>query len=243
MLLDLVSSLRSQLRIAEPDVTLTDYGLALETALFAYLLLRGGNRRSSLRTWFAVFFGSASVASLAGGTVHGLALEPEMVGHRILWSATLIAIGVTALSAWVIGSRIQFSPSVARRVWLAATLEFVGYCAVVLSVTQKLLVAIVDYLPAAVDLLVVFSSLYARSRERHALIGLGGLVLTFVAAGVQQGKVGIHPVYFDHNALYHLIQAVAFAMLFWSARRLVEYPEASKAGQERGIVASALGER
>ncbi len=42
-----------------------------------------------------------------------------------------------------------------------------------------------------------------------------------VAAGVQQLGIALHPVYFDHNALYHLIQAVAVLMLFLSARGIV----------------------
>ena len=34
------------------------------------------------------------------------------------------------------------------------------------------------------------------------------------AAGVQQGRVDVHPVYFDHDVLYHLIQAVALVLMF-----------------------------
>ena len=37
--------------VAEPDVTFTDYGLAIECALFTYLLYRKGDRREALRTW------------------------------------------------------------------------------------------------------------------------------------------------------------------------------------------------
>lgn len=57
--------------ITEPDVTLTDYGLALECVLFTYLLHQQGHWRNSIRAWFILFFGSVGLAALAGGTVHG----------------------------------------------------------------------------------------------------------------------------------------------------------------------------
>jgi hypothetical protein len=49
-----------------------------------------------------------------------------------------------------------------------------------------------------------------------------GLALTFVAAAVQQAHVTVHPR-LGHNALYHLIQGIALALVFtcarWIARR------------------------
>jgi hypothetical protein len=55
-----------------------------------------------------------------------------------------------------------------------------------------------------------------------ALAGAGGMTLTFAAALVQQRRVALHRVYFNHNALYHAIQAVAIGLLFWSARQLLQ---------------------
>lgn len=59
---------------------------------------------------------------------------------------------------------------------------------------------------------------YARERERHVLVAVLGLPLTFVAAAVQQAGVALHPTYFDHNALYHLVQAVALWLFFLGFR-------------------------
>jgi len=206
--------------MTEPDVTLTDYGLAIECAAFTYLLCRGEGRQP-LRVWFALFFGSAGVAALIGGTVHGFFLDPATTGARILWPATLLAIGATTLAAWAIGARIQFSGRVARRIAIAATLEFVGYALVVVFVAQAFAVAILNYVPAAVFLLVVFFVAYRRTRARPVLVGTLGLAATFLASAVQQGEVALHPVYFNHNALYHVIQAGALLMLFHGARSLI----------------------
>src|SRR2546429_5965796 len=104
--------------MTEPDVALTDYALALECTVFAYLLQRKEH---------ALFFGSAAVASLAGGTVHGFFLDDRMLGNAVLWRITLIAIGVTAASAWAIGARVLFPPPTARRITSAAAPALAAY--------------------------------------------------------------------------------------------------------------------
>jgi len=40
----------------------------------------------------------------------------------------------------------------------------------------------------------------------------------FAASALQQLHVGLHPRYFNHNALYHLIQGIALALLFNALR-------------------------
>ncbi len=197
--------------MTEPDVAFTDYALAIECALFAHLVRRRED---------ALFFGSAAVASLAGGTVHGFFLDVGTLGNAILWRITLIAIGVTAASAWAIGARVLFPVPTARRITIAAAAAFAAYCVLMLLITQDFRAAVVFYLPAAVFLLVVLSVAHARARERGILVAVAGLGLMFIAAAVQQARIALHPTYFDHNALYHLIQAVALWLLFLGLRRL-----------------------
>src|SRR6266700_3934420 len=43
----------------------------------------------------------------------------------------------------------------------------------------------------------------------------GGLALSMLAALLQQARIAIHPVYFDHNALYHVVQALALVLLYF----------------------------
>ena len=197
--------------MTEPDVALTDYALAIECTVFAYLLYR-----KELK----VFFGSAAVASLAGGTVHGFFLDARTLGNAVLWRITLIAIGVTAASAWAIGARVLFPAPTARRITIAAAAALAAYCVVTLFITQEFRAAVVFYLPAVVFLLVALAVAYARARERGILVAVVGLGLMFIAAAVQQARIALHPRYFNHNALYHLIQALALWLLFLGLRRL-----------------------
>ena len=197
--------------MTEPDVALTDYALALECTVFAYLLQRKEH---------ALFFGSAAIASLAGGTVHGFFLDDRTLGNAVLWRITLIAIGVTAASAWAVGARVLFPGPTARRISIAAAAAFAAYCVVTVFITQEFRAAVVFYLPAVVFLLVALSVAYARARERGILVAVAGLGLMFIAAAVQQARIALHPRYFNHNALYHLMQALALWLLFLGLRRL-----------------------
>jgi len=205
----------------EPDVTLTDYALTLECGLFAYWLLVHGQADNPLRLWFAVFFASIGAAALSGGTVHGYFPNADTFGHSVLWGATLVAIGVTALCGWIIGARLYCSGSMAAWIQSGAVALFVLYCGVVLFVTRDFLVAVLYYLPATLFLLVVYGLVYRQGRESAVLIGLLGLVLTLVAAGIQQVRWSLHPVYLSYNAVYHVVQAVALFFIYWSARWLV----------------------
>ena len=200
--------------LTEPDVALTDYVLAIECAVFACLIYYKGEPGRRLRTWFGLFFGSIGLASFAGGTVHGFFLDQGTIGYAILWPATLITIGLTAFAVWAIGANLLFSPKIARRISAVAALEFVAYCLAVLLVTQEFWIAVGTYLPAVIFLLIVLLLLYRRTRDRDFRIGIMGLALTLLAAVIQQAGISLHPAYFNHNALYHVIQAAALFMIF-----------------------------
>jgi hypothetical protein len=202
----------------EPDVTLTDYGLAIESALFSLSLYRRGE--GPHRIGFLLFFGSLAVAALAGGTVHGFFPDEASLGYSVLWTTSLLALGVTATAAWMIGVRLLFTERIVRRVSTLAALAALVYSFAVLFVTQDFLVALIGYLPATLFLLVCYPIAYRRKGEPTLLAGQVGLLLTLVAAAIQWGRISLHPFYFNHNAFYHLIQAIALLLIYWSARWL-----------------------
>jgi hypothetical protein len=207
--------------MSEPDVTLTDYALAIESAVLARLIGRPGVREGTLRRWFVIFFASTGAAPLFGGTVHGFFPHAGSVGEAILWRLTLLSIGVTALSGWVIGARLLFSGRVVRWITAAAAAELAAYALIVLFVRRDFRVAVINYLPAAALLLIAFSGAYRRARAPGLLWPIVGLGLTFVGAAIQQLRFGV-PLYFNPNTLYHLIHALALFLIFWGARSLVE---------------------
>ena len=210
--------------MTEPDVTLTDYAIALECAILCVLAGRWPVASGALRRWWIVLFASIGAGALFGGTVHGFFLDEQSLGHRILWPATLLALGVTSMAMWFVGAIAGLQEP--RATWLrrAAIAALAVYAVIVIFVDSRFVVAIAMYLPATVFLLVTLSMLYAQRRTRALAIGIAGLLLTFVAAAVQQLRIAVHPVYFNHNALYHVIQGIALAMIYVGARGLTSTP-------------------
>ncbi len=207
--------------MTEPDVTLTDYALALECTLFAFLLLSCRGSSAGLRPWFVVFFGSVAAASVCGGTVHGFFLDRETWGYAVLWRAMFLAVGVTALASWVLGARLLSSPRVARWITLAALVAFLVYSVIVLSRATEFWIALLMVFPAHVFLAAAFVRAYLRERHRSLRLAVCGFGLSFLASVLQQLGVGIHPSLFNHNALYHVLQAIALFLFFLGARRML----------------------
>ena len=192
----------------EPDVTITDYLLSLACVAFAWWCWR---RRADAYRWYVVFFITLSLASLFGGTVHGFI--PSGPWSELLWCGVLLSLGGAAVAMWGITATLGFSPVFARWVMGGVALLAALYLSVVIGGFRDFWISIVAYLPPAIGMLVV----YVRHRRYPGAwwSGIIGVVLTFVAAGVQVGEFALHPQWFNHNALYHLIQVIA---LFGIAR-------------------------
>lgn len=208
----------------EPDVTLTDYLLAIECLVFIVLLVRARLANARARWGIIVLFAGLAAAAALGGTSHGFFPQGSGFGADVLWRATLVAIGVAAWGGWALFAGSSFDPRVARGIVAAAGLIFVGYTFYVVAIDQAYRVAIVHYVPAVLALTFIFAIRAIQSRERAAWIGFVGLLLTFVAAGVQVAGIGLHPRCFNHNALYHLIQFVALVLVYRGGRWLCDQP-------------------
>jgi Family of unknown function (DUF6962) len=207
--------------MTEPDVVLTDYLLTLESAALAVVLMSRPSERPGLRLSFIVFFIATAVASLLGGTVHGFFLSGSSILGKALWRATLVSIGMTAAAAWVIGAHVMLGKPPSSLVEGVIGAELAAYTLVVLFVSDAFWVAIVNYLPSVLFLATALGLLYRVDPSLAVGLGLVGLALTFAAALIQQTGIALHPVYFNHNALYHALQAIALLLIFWTARYLV----------------------
>jgi Family of unknown function (DUF6962) len=215
--------------LLEPDVALTDLGLAIECAALAAWLHRRAPA-TALRSWFVVFFAATGISALLGLITHGFLADFASTIYRVLWAATLLAIGGAALAGTAIGARLLFSETAARRVLMLAAWLFAAYVAIVLLVSQSFAVAILFYLPAAVFLLIAFVLTWLRRRSAHLLAGIVGLALSFAGAAIQQTEIGVPALGLTHNALYHLVQAVALVLIFAAALELTREPECNAKG-------------
>jgi hypothetical protein len=202
----------------EPDVTLTDYGLALECAILAITLWLGPTRRSELRSAGILFFLSLGFSAVTGGTVHGFYPNPQTLASRCLWQLTLQSIGLAAFSTWRLAAGILASGRAARWLALAAFPQLVLYSTGALLFTQEFWITFTIYVPAALLLLSAFCRAVWRDGQRFLLLGVASSVLSFTSCFLQFTHIGIHPVYFNHNALAHVVQAIALVLLFFAIR-------------------------
>ena len=146
----------------------------------------------------------------------GRSVDPLPCG----WTAALLSIGAAAFSSWAAGARVLFSHNIASRFEVFAGVLFCAYVIAILFFNQSFAIAVAHYLPAAAFLLASLLVAYWRRREPHLLAGIAGLLLSFIAAAIQQTEARIASLQLSHNALYHLVQAVALLFIFLTARGL-----------------------
>ena len=180
--------------IDEPDVSLTDFGLALETAIFAAILARQVTHIGRVFAGGRVaFFGSAAVASLAGAST--TASCAATVARSATTSSGPPPCWRSAHRRWRWSGSGPSSVCAATppaAVTAFATVATAGYALVVLVVWREFLVAILAYAPAALFLLGVFVRRYVALRDRGEPAGIAAVLLAFAAAAVQRLEIGIH---------------------------------------------------
>lgn len=195
----------------EPDVTITDYILTIQCLYFARFFAGRSH------PWF-LLFASISLGSFAGGTVHGFLPDEQSLPYKVLWRVALISIGITAFAGWHVAATRIISIKTVKFIRGTAALQLCLFSVAILFYSQDFVLAALNYLLSALFLLVIFGREYLITGRIASLSGAAAIVLTFVSSYVQISGVSLHPQYFNHNALYHVIQFIALCMLFVAAR-------------------------
>jgi hypothetical protein len=204
--------------IHEPDVVFTDLGLAVLGAWFAWRLASGPGSGPLGKVPALLMAGLAS-AAFWGAVFHAFFPEDTAtLAGFIAWIPVTLSIVVAAASLLELGLRV-LAPALRQpiRRWIVAA--YAGaFVAVVLLVDESFTTIVRFYVPA---LLLFLAGATARALRGGGWILIAlGLTLSAVAALLQQLEVALHPVYFDHNAVYHLVQAGALVLLYLGFRRV-----------------------
>jgi len=200
--------------IHEPDVVFTDLGLAVLGGYLGWRLATAPGRGTLTRSGAVVMGGLAS-AALWGATFH--AFFPAQTATRagfLVWlpvafsilvvAATLLELGVSLLAPRL--------PAPVRRALVAV--YAVSFAAVVLLVDESFSSIVRFYAPTLVLVLVAAVRQAVRTRSVGWTLIAAGFTVSAGAALLQQARVSIHPAYFDHNAVYHVLQGVALVLLY-----------------------------
>lgn len=145
----------------------------------------------------------------------------------LLWQPLFLALGLVVALFVVAAVHDWQGRGVSRRLLPVMLLVGAGFFGLTRIATGTFLVFIIYEAVAMVFALVVYGSLAANGKLRGAAIVAVAIVLNIVAAGIQaSGSVAVTVgVPFDHNGLFHIVQAVAVVVLV--------------AGLEQGLTARA----
>ena len=210
--------------IHDPDVVFTDLGLAILAAWLGWRLWARTGPGTLPRAGVVLLGGLAS-AAFWGAIFHAFfPADTATLPGFIAWvpvSLSILVVGATLLELSLRLLAPRLAPT-ARRSLVA--IYAAGFATVVLLVDESFSSIVRFYVPP----LVLFLVAAVRQSIRGASAAWRMIAVAFtVSAGaalLQQTGVSIHPVYFDHNAVYHVVQAVAVVLLYLGFQRSPEAP-------------------
>jgi hypothetical protein len=198
----------TELTTAITDVVIAGVSLACIAVLNPY---RAEHRRR-VEIWSWVF-GLLAFASVLGALAHGLDLTSTT--QVWLWRPLYLSLGLV-VAMFVVGAVFDFKGERAARMSLIPMLILaVGFFAVtqVASGTFQIFVAYETF--AMLAALGMYISIALKRQLAGAATIAAGIVLNIVAAAIQaSGTISMtFVVPFDHNGVFHLVQAVALLAL------------------------------
>lgn len=214
--------------INDPDVVYTDLGLAVLGAFLAWRLRR---ERSDMARAGVVIMGALASAAFFGAVFHAFfPSDTETRAGFYAWIPVSLSIMVVSCTLLALGLRVLV-PGLKQNV---RQLLVAVYCAtfayVVLFVDETYGTIVRFYAPTLILFLIAAVREALRQQTQAWWLLAAAFALSIVAALLQQMQVALHPVYFDHNALYHVLQGVALVLLYFGFRRATSLDRAPRAG-------------
>jgi len=166
-----------------------------------------------------VIIGGLASAALFGAIFHALfPAGTETAAGFAAWVPVAVSIVVVA-AALLDLSLAAFVPRLPRHLRRGIVVAYgVPFAAVALLVDQSFAAIVRFYAPALVLSLIAAAVQALRTKGRDWTLVTAGLAVSIAAALLQQARVAIDPDYFDHNALYHVIQGAALVLLYLGFR-------------------------
>lgn len=205
--------------MTELDVTVTDYLITLISIGFVWNLAVSHEKKSATTPIWILLFLSIGLSSLLGGTLHGFCFDETSLCNKILWTATLLSIGITTTACWILGGCYLLSSHQLSK-WIVFVIGiYLIYSIIVIFFNNNFSIAIYNYLPAMIFLLIANIITFLKNKTSFCLWIITGIIISFIAAYVQQSRFSLHPIYFNYNSTYHVIQIIALFLIFKGVKR------------------------
>ena len=200
--------------IHDPDVVFTDLALAILGGFLSWRLSQQELGARVTRSGVTIMAALAS-AAFFGAVFHAFfTTGTTTLAGFLAWIPVSLSIVVlsAALLELALGVLLPRVPSGART---AAVLVYAAaFAAVVVLVDESYSTIVRFYGPTLILFLIVAAVQGTRPGATGWRILAIALVVSIAAAVVQQRRIAIHPVYFDHNALYHVVQGIGLVLLY-----------------------------
>jgi hypothetical protein len=184
--------------VNEPTTAITDF-------MMAALALGLGIRLSGAWRWAFVF---TSIAALTGGIYHS---TPSYA----VWKITLYSVGIA--TCFMIFAASRDAPAgLGKPLRVFAVVELALY-AIWMATHDDFIFVIADYGAGMLCVALVYLLALRKTPRRSKLI-LGSIAIAVVGAVVQASGFTLHPRWFNHNDLYHVIQMLSLYLLYRGAQ-------------------------
>jgi hypothetical protein len=198
---------------------LTDYALGLLTLFWAGRLFWLNRQDAQIsRLLWAVGFIATAIASFLGGSFHGFKMYLSAPAAALLWKCSVYSIGITS---WAMFSAVLVATFQRRwHRWLLAlvAVKFAMFAAW-MSNHSEFRYVIFDYGSAMVGILIAQAHGWFVRRDQGAPWIITGIIVGLIAALIQMSRYAIHPQ-FNHNDLFHVIQATGFYLFYRGGQKL-----------------------
>jgi hypothetical protein len=208
--------------VSTPTTLLTHYALAALTGYFARRSHASARHRGDLapRLW-AAGFGAISLCAFAGGTYVGFTAYMDAGVAQSLWRATLCLAGAASL-LFLCSIVHAYTAGRLRVALLALAAAKFALLAMWIANHDDLRYVIYDIVATMLPVLAL-SAWGGWSKRAAAPWVLTGILVSLVAALVQQGRVTLHPQ-FDHANLFRVIRMIAMYFLFRAGLEMRDQP-------------------
>lgn len=193
----------------------TDYLLAatgFAAAMWLWKTAAGAPGR-----WWAVAFVASGVAAVLGGTSHGYAPVLDKQTHGLVWRLTYVTVGIANFCI-LYGAALAAVPGRFLRAAAAILALRLLVVAVALILLAQFRYVLYDYAITLVGLLVLAAVRGGRGQPGAGWV-MAGVAVSLAGAVVQLGRIGQGQV-FNHNDLFHVLQAIGIALYARGGRDL-----------------------